>query len=104
VILTSSSNAVVPTGIARGSTTPHGVTEQNGFNCTHGPSAYRSPCRTRKAGAVLIRHDIERQGHAVPLYVNIVCAGKAKNAVPRPGDHLHVKRHGSLVVHRYRSA
>ena len=100
--LTSSPGAVVPTGIARGLTTAHGITEQNCFNCTHGPSEYRSPCRTRNSGAVLIRHDVERHGHPVPLYVNVVCAGKAKGAIPRPGDHLHVKRHGSLVVNRYR--
>jgi hypothetical protein len=103
VVLTGSPHAVVPTGIARGAATAHGVTEQNGFNCTHGPSQYRNPCRTSKAGAVMIRRDIERHGHPVPLYVNVVCAGKAKGATPRPGDHLHVKRRGGLVVRRFRS-
>jgi hypothetical protein len=102
VVLTGSRHAVVPTGLARGATTAHGITEQNGFNCTHGPSEYRSPCRTRKAGAVMIRRDIRRHGHPVPLYVNVVAAGKAKGANPRPGDHMHVKRHGSLVVRRFR--
>jgi hypothetical protein len=103
VILTSGRHDVVATGIARGVTTAHGITEQNGFNCTHGPSAYRSPCRTRKAGAVMIRRDIRRHGHPAPLYVNVVCAGKAKRATPRSGDHLHVKRSGSLVVRRFRA-
>jgi hypothetical protein len=104
VVLTGGPHAVVPTGIARGAATAHGVTEQNGFNCTHGPSQYRNPCRTRKAGAVMIRRDIERHGRPVPLYVNVVCAGKAKGATPRPGDHLHVKRRGGLVVRRFRSS
>jgi hypothetical protein len=103
VILTSGHHDVAPTGIARGVTTAHGVTEQNGFNCTHGPSAYRSPCRTSKAGAVMLRRDIRRHGHFVPLYVSVVCAGKAKRATPRPGDHLHVKRSGSLVVRHFRA-
>ena len=102
IVLAGNRHAVVPTGVARGATTAHGVTEQNGFNCTHGPSQYRSPCRTRKAGAVMIRRDIRRHGHPVPLYVNVVAAGKAKGANPQPGDHLHVKRQGSLVVRRFR--
>jgi hypothetical protein len=104
LILTHGPHAVSPTGVARGAVSSHGhLTEANGFNCTHGPSAYRSPCRTTKAGAARIIHSIAGRGHSIPLYLNVVCAGKAKRAVPRPGDRMRVLRRGSLVVRRYRA-
>jgi hypothetical protein len=104
LILTHGPHAVSPTGIARGAVSGHGhLTEANGFNCTHGPSAYRSPCRTTKAGAARIRHTIARRGHSIPLYLNVVCAGKAKRAVPSPSDRMRVLSRGSLVVRRYRA-
>jgi hypothetical protein len=99
VVLTRGRNAVTATGIARGLATTHGVTEQNGFNCTHGRSAYQDPCRTRKAGAVLIRRTVKQ----VPLYLNVVSAGKAKEATPRAGDRMGVLPRGSLVVRRFRA-
>jgi len=104
LILAHGRNAVVPTGIARGAVSSHGrLTEQNGFNCTHGPSAYRDPCRTRKAGAVRIQRNIARNGHPIPLYVNVVCAGKAKLTQPAPDDHMRVLAKGALVVNRFRA-
>lgn len=104
LILTHGPRAVSPTGVARGAVSSHGhLTEANGFNCTHGPSTYRSPCRTAKAGAARIRHSIARRGHSIALYLNVVCAGKAKRAVPRPSDRMRVLRRGSLVVRRYRA-
>jgi len=104
LILAHGRNAVVPTGIARGAVSSHGrLTEQNGFNCTHGPSAYRDPCRTRKAGAVRIQRNIARNGHPIPLYVNVVCAGKAKLTQPAPDDHMRVLAKGALVVKRFRA-
>jgi hypothetical protein len=104
VILAHGRNAVVPKGIARGATSSHGrLTEQNGFNCTHGPSAYSDPCRTRKAGALRIQRNIARDGHSIPLYVNVVCAGKAKRASPKPGDNMRVLPRGSLVIQRFRA-
>jgi hypothetical protein len=79
------------------------VTETNGFNCTHGPSAYRDPCRTKKSGALRVRHTVVRDGHRAPAYVNVVVAGKAKRASPQPGDRLRVLARGSLAVRRYRA-
>jgi hypothetical protein len=78
------------------------VTETNGFNCTHGPSAYRNPCLTQKAGAIRIRHTIARHGHPVPIYVNVVATGKAKRTTPGAGDRMHVLSGGKLVVRRFR--
>jgi hypothetical protein len=104
LIVTHGPHAVSPTGIARGAVSSNGrLTEANGFNCTHGPSAYRSPCRTTKAGAVRIRHTVAQGGHPIPLYLNVVCAGKAKLAQPRPSDRMRVLSSGSLVVRRYRA-
>jgi hypothetical protein len=104
LILARSRNAVLPKGIARGATSSHGrLTEQNGFNCTHGASEYRDPCRTRKAGAVRIQRDIARNGHSIPLYINVVCAGEPKRATADPGDHMRVLPRGSLVVRRFRA-
>jgi hypothetical protein len=104
MILSHGPHAVSPAGIARGAVSGHGhLTEANGFNCTHGHSAYRSPCRTAKAGAARIRHSVARRGHHIPLYLNVVAAGKAKRAVPSPSDRMRVLRRGTLVVRRYRA-
>jgi hypothetical protein len=62
------------------------VDEGNGFNCTHGRSAYQSPCVTRKVGALRIRHDVNRGGHPAPLYVNLVSHVLAKVAQPAKAD------------------
>jgi hypothetical protein len=104
LILTHGPHAVSPTGVAKGAVSTNGqVTEMNGFNCTHGHSAYRSPCRTTKAGAVRIQHSISRRGHPIPLYLNVVCAGKAKLTQPQPDDRMRVLADGALVVRRYRA-
>ncbi|MGE5200233.1 MAG: hypothetical protein ACM3H9_11375, partial [Rhodospirillaceae bacterium] len=103
VILATGPRSVSPTGVAQGAvSTSGGLTEANGFNCTHGASAYSSPCRTTKAGAARIRHTIARNGHPTPLYVNVVCAGAPKRARARPNDAMHVVSGGALVVRRYR--
>ena len=51
----------------------------------------------------MLRRDIERRGHDVPLYVNVVCAGAPKGATPKEGEDLRILPRGSLVVRRYRS-
>jgi hypothetical protein len=104
LVLARGSHSVSPSGVARSAVSTSGqVTEANGFNCTHGPSAYSSPCRTTKAGAVRIRHTIAHDGHPIPLYLNVVCAGKAKLAQPGPNDAIRVLSDGALVVRRYRA-
>jgi hypothetical protein len=104
VILTHGPHAVSPTGIATGSVSAHGtLTEANGFNCTHGPSAYRSPCRTRKAGAARITRTIAGRGHSIPLFLNVVCAAAPKLTRARPDDRIRVLPKGALVIRRYRA-
>lgn len=104
LLLTRGPHSVSPTGAAKGAVSTGGhLTEANGFNCTHGPSVYSSPCRTTKAGAARIRRTITRNGHPIPLYVNVVCAGAPKRAQPKPSDAMHVLSDGALVVRRYRA-
>jgi hypothetical protein len=104
VILTHGPQAVTPAGVARTAVGAHGdLTEANGFNCTHGASAYRTPCRTRKAGAVRIRHTVARNGRFIPLYLNVVSAGKAKRATPQPHHRMRVLARGALRVRRFRA-
>ena len=79
------------------------ITESNGFNCTHGPSAYRTPCATRKAGLLEIAHDaVDRRGRPKRLYVNLVSHLSPKLARARPGDRAPVKPSGRLEVTRFR--
>jgi hypothetical protein len=60
------------------------ATETNGFNCTLGPSAFRSPCRTRKAGlAVIKRTPADGRGRPRPLFVNLVSRTFPKRAQAR---------------------
>ena len=104
MILARGPRAVSSAGLPRQVATGNGdLTEQNGFNCTHGPSAYRSPCRTRKAGAVRIARNVQRDGRPVPLWVNVVAAGAPKGAVPRSGDRMRVLPRGGLVIRRFRA-
>jgi hypothetical protein len=74
------------------------VTAANGFNCTHGASAYRTPCVARKAGALPI---VRRPGHG-PYYLNLVSRSKPKHSGGEPGDVARVLRRGFLAVTRYR--
>jgi hypothetical protein len=104
LILTHGPHAVAPNALARRAIGGRGeVTEANGFNCTHGPSAYRDPCVTKKAGGVQIRQSVARHGHPVPLYLNVVVAGGPKRAIPRPSDRMRVLRGGWLQIRRYRA-
>jgi hypothetical protein len=79
------------------------ITEANGFNCTRGPSAYRTPCLTRKAGLLEIVHDaVDRRGRPKALYVNLVSHFAPKLARARPGDRARVRPAGRLEVTRFR--
>lgn len=92
-----------PRGIARRAAALGGeVSELNGFNCTHGASAYRDPCQTRKAAMTRIRHTPMRAGKPAPLYLNLVGAGLEKLANAGAGDRMRVLDGGYLRVARYR--
>jgi hypothetical protein len=79
------------------------ITAGNGFNCTQGPSQYRTPCTTRKAGMVMIRREPIRHGHPVRLRVNLVSHGLRKLAHAGRNDHALVRPGGGLKVARHRA-
>jgi hypothetical protein len=80
------------------------VTEANGFNCTQGPSAYRTPCVTRKAGLALIRRrPLDRHGRPRPLYLNLIQRSFPKLATARPRDAAQVLGGGFVAATIYRN-
>jgi len=84
------------------------ATEVNGFNCTLGPSAFRTPCLTKKAGLAFVRETPPRspRGGSRPLFVNLVSRGFPKIAPSRLGAYppLRILRGGKLTVTRLREA
>jgi len=78
LIVAESPVATQPSGLARSSADLRGnASEANGFNCTQGPSGYRTPCTSVKTGAVKFRRDVvDEAGNPVPLYANLVAAAK----------------------------
>ena len=104
VVLARGPHAVSSAGLPRRVASGGGdLTEQNGFNCTHGPSAYQDPCLTRKAGAIRIKRNVQRHGHPAPLWINVVTAGLPKGTTANQGDRMRVLPRGELVVRRYRA-
>jgi hypothetical protein len=85
IVVSARRNARTPGRLARRIVSRRGTaTETNGFNCTLGPSAFRSPCRTRKAGlAVVQRTPRDARGRRRPLYVNLVSRSFPKRAQAR---------------------
>ena len=84
------------------------ITAQNGFNCTRGPSAHRSPCLVRKLGAFTVLRDAVRkplrgEGPAVPQFVNLVMQTKAEYGGERhrSSDTVRIARKGALRVTRF---
>ncbi len=81
------------------------ATETNGFNCTLGPSAFRTPCLTTKAGmAIVERAPRTRRGTPRKLYVNLVSRAFPKLSQAR-GSYppARILRGGGLVVKRLRA-
>ncbi len=84
------------------------LAKHNGFNCTQGPSGYRTPCVTRKAGALRIRNDaVDKTGAPRMLYVNLVAAARPRligpGRRPRAFHRAKLAPAGGLDVVRYGS-
>jgi len=84
---------------------------QNGFNCTQGYSAHRTPCLVRKVGTMRITRDarkrplrrVGKRGKRVPLYVNLIVGANAvgvQDHRARSGDKMRIKG-VSIKVRRY---
>jgi hypothetical protein len=75
------------------------VSEENGFNCTQGSSAFQTPCTIRKVGVVTIGKNINH-----PIYVNMTAGMAAQLLVGqhrKSGDSAKVLRRGFLKITRY---
>jgi hypothetical protein len=107
VVVSTGPRARHPTPLTRRIVSRDGIaTEINGFNCTIGPSHFRNPCLTRKAGLALIRRTPMRAGgRPRALFVNVISRGFPK-VKPTSADYppLRVVRGGGLTVTRLRVA
>lgn len=103
IVLTQGPRKVGPGPLARRSAKPGpALDEANGFNCTQGPSAYRTPCVSRKVGQIEIRRrPVDGRGRPVPLFVNLICRGLIKEAQPKRAQAAKIRRGGYLRVKRY---
>ena len=103
LILATRPGAVGARGAAR-EIASHGgrMAEHNGFNCTQGPSGYRTPCVTRKTGALRIRRAaVDEAGEPLTLYVNLVASARPRLGRPRDHHRAIVAPAGGLEVVRY---
>ena len=107
IVVSARRQARSPGRLTRRIVSRHGTaTETNGFNCTIGPSAFRSPCTTRKMGlAVLERAPKDSRGEPIPLFVNLVSRTFPKRAQARHGGWppARILRGGGLVVTQLRA-
>jgi hypothetical protein len=106
VVVATRPRARWPGPLARRSVWFRGTaTAENGFNCTLGPSAFRSPCLRKKAGLALIERTPRGQrGGIRPLYVNLVSRGFPKvGEVPGSYPPARVLSGGLLTVTRLRA-
>jgi hypothetical protein len=106
IILSTRRRATSPGRFASRISSRQGTaTESNGFNCTIGASAFRSPCTTRKAGLITIRrHPTSRTGRPKPLFANLISRGFPKRAQMMRGSYppLRILAGGGLAVKRLR--
>ena len=101
IIFSSKRYAARPTPFAKRSISARGqVTETNGFNCTDGPSAFSSPCRSRKVGIVRVAKDLNR-----PLFVNLISRTFPLTAQQSRGSQppVRILRGGGIAIQRLRA-
>jgi hypothetical protein len=104
VIVTDGPHSTDPSGLGKSASLLRGAaSEDNGFNCTEGPSGYRSPCTVAKSGATRITRDaVDESGDPVPLYINLVSSAKpllVENV--KPNLRVELGPLGGLSVARY---
>jgi hypothetical protein len=102
LFLSSRRAGTSPGRVAHRSATLHGrLTERSGFNCTQGPSAFRTPCESHRAGIVELRRVPRKEGRALPLYVNLVSRTWPKRTSARRGDRAKILPRGGIKVVAY---
>lgn len=106
IIVSSDPDGSRPTPLSKRAISGGGtVTQSNGFNCTRGPSAFRTPCTSRKSGIVRIRRTPRR-----PLFVNLVsrtfpliAQGSQRSQRSQGGSSsVRILRGGGIAVQRLR--
>jgi hypothetical protein len=99
LILSSRRSRTSPDRVAKSAATFNGhLTETSGYNCTQGPSAFRTPCVSHRAGIAQLRREPRRDGRPVPLYVNLVSRTFPKRTSARSGDRARVLPRGGVKV------
>ncbi len=90
------------TGLARRTIANRGnLGAANGFNCTQGSSAFRTPCLTRKVALGVVKRDVvSKRGRSVPLYVNLISRSFPKRTGAGSGDAAIIAG-GRLAVRRF---
>jgi hypothetical protein len=106
IVVTTRRQAYKPSADTRRAISRSGLaTETTGFNCTLGPSAFRSPCVSIKAGMATVESvPKDGRGRPKPVYVNVISRGFPKLAQARGYPPAHVLDGGSLTVRRLRVA
>ena len=106
VVIATRPRARRPGRLTRRIVSPNGAaTGSNGFNCTLGPSGFRTPCLRKKAGLAVIERTPRRgRGRIRPLYVNLVSRSFPKvGNVPGSYPPARVLSGGRLAVTRLRA-
>lgn len=104
IVVSTRRNASKPSGLTRRVISRSGLaSETTGFNCTLGPSAFRSPCRSIKAGMATVESvPKNKRGKPKPLFVNLVTRSFPKLAQARGYPPARVIDGGGLIVRRLR--
>lgn len=104
VVVTTRRNATRPSALTRRAISRSGLaSETTGFNCTLGPSAFRSPCHSIKAGMATVEATPKsKRGKAKPLFVNLVTRSFPKLAQARGYPPARIVEGGGLIVRRLR--
>lgn len=104
VVVTTRRNAYKPSSLTRRVISRSGLaTETTGFNCTLGPSAFRSPCHSVKAGMATVEAvPKNKRGKPKPIFVNLVTRAFPKLAQARGYPPARIVEGGGMVVRRLR--
>jgi hypothetical protein len=105
IVVTTRPGATDPSRETRRAVSRRGTaTETNGFNCTVGHSAYRSPCEWEKAGMAVVRSvPRDASGRPKPLFVNVIARTFPKLSQARGYAPGRLLGHGGLTVTRLRA-
>ena len=105
IVVTTRREATRPSRLTRRAFSRSGLaSETTGFNCTLGPSAFRSPCHTVKAGMAAVESvPKNKRDGPKPVFVNLVTRSFPKLAQARGYAPARIVDGGGLIVRRLRA-